>query len=143
MRILNTAGRKPSLVRFEKKLSGTGMRHRPTQGAQALMRHILAQVDKPLAGLGQPSFQFFAPTLFDYAGRKFAIDATWVHPEGAIDGVHVSFLVAADGTGFQFVLFDQQSGTVHDHWYPASLAKASRTMAMIAQSATSYCMRRP
>jgi hypothetical protein len=143
MRILNTAGRSPLLALFGRKLCRTAIKGRPAPAAQALMRQILAQVDRRLSALGQPSFQFFVPDAFEYAGRQFGIDATWVYPEGAIDGVHISFLVAEGGGGFQFVVFDQRSGTVHDNWYPASLARATRTMAMLAQAATSHCMRRP
>jgi len=93
-----------------------------------------------LKTFGEPSIQLFGAQTFEYGGRHFTTDVTWVWPDGAIDGVVISFLVEEHGKGIQFILFDSQVGTVCEEFAFARAGKASGiSIFHYVQKTLSYC----
>jgi len=83
----------------------------PTPGAKNLFLKLAPWLAPLAKSLGRPGIQLYeAP--FNYGGRHFEIDATWVYPDGAQDGIQASFMVELNGCGFLFLLTDPQHGTI-------------------------------
>lgn len=112
MKVFNTNGN-PIIAIFNKKLS-IGTLH---PAANGLFRRMAGVMLPLVRAIGKPAIQLFDSQPFEYDGRRFGLDATWVFPDGAIDGVHASFMVEERGRGFQFILLDHQRGTVTDRWF--------------------------
>jgi hypothetical protein len=141
MKVLNTASGNPLVGEFNRKLLGAPASQQPSAGAKALCRNMLIHLAS-LGKLGKPVFQLFDQAQqFEYNGRHFEFDITWTHPDGAIDGTSASFLVGRKGTGFQFILFDQQRGTVFETWLgPNNLGLK---LAPLVKMTLLYCAQRP
>jgi hypothetical protein len=110
----------------------------PTKPAIALFTRM-APLLRPLSQLcGAPSVQLYGPVPFEYAGRNFGIDVTWMYPDGAVDGITISFMVEEHGRSYQYVLFDHQGGTVHDlNLSPYGLSFDLQT---IVDEVRNYCL---
>jgi len=116
MRIFNTASGKSFIAEFNRKLFNAPISQQPSFGAKSLCYQMLVHL-MPLQKMGKPVFQLFDQShQFEYGGKHFELDITWTHPDDAIDGTSASFLVSCNGSGFQFILFDQRCGTIFESW---------------------------
>jgi hypothetical protein len=139
MKVLNTSGNL-LVAEFNRRLAATSQFSSPA--CQTLFRRMLGHLDPLAKGFGMPAIQFFGSQPFEYGGRHFGLDATWTYPDAVIDGVNTSFMASVDGSGFQFILFDHQCGTVFERWF-VSNGLFAKEMAALVHMATGYCASRP
>jgi hypothetical protein len=138
MKVFNTStatGR--ILAMFRRKLSS-----KPSADPNAdKLCLAVVPILQPLAkAIGDPAIQLFDPP-FEYGGRRFATDATWIWPDGAADGILASFLFEEHGKGTQFILFDPQMGTIYENYALARMAGVTSglSIAHFVLRTMSYC----
>lgn len=139
MKVLNTSTATGGILAlFKRKL---GARKGPNIKADALALSIAPFLLPLVKVAGEPSIQLFGAQAFEYGGRNFATDVTWVWPDGAIDGIVVSFLVEEHGKGIQFILFDPQVGTVYENFALARMAGVASGLSIshFVMRTLSYC----